>query len=106
MHKRVQRQRCTCEIYGCSNNTEEDPDTHLVVQGRLLPSSTLAQHRRENKIWLAAQQNQNPESVLLANVLTTSNDQEDYVVNHDASHVERRSNGESYISDPSTSDHI
>ena len=91
MHKRL-RQRCTCQIYGCSNNTEEDPDTHLVVQGQLLPPSTTALHRHENKIWLAGQQNQSPESVLLANILARPNSQEDYVVDARAAHVGQNSN--------------
>ncbi|KAN0074681.1 hypothetical protein V8E55_011730, partial [Tylopilus felleus] len=61
MHKCPRGQQCTCQIYGCDNNTEEDPDTHLFVQGRVLPPSTIAQHCRDNKIWLAGQQNQSPE---------------------------------------------
>ncbi|KAI6143247.1 hypothetical protein BKA82DRAFT_2434353 [Pisolithus tinctorius] len=50
------KQRCTCEVYQCVKSLDPNPMTQVPKPGRLLPASTVHQHRRDDKIWRAARQ--------------------------------------------------
>lgn len=48
------KHRCKCQVYDCVSRSDPDPWTQLPIPGRLLPPSTVYQHRRDDKIWCAA----------------------------------------------------
>ncbi|KAI6010258.1 hypothetical protein PISMIDRAFT_25773 [Pisolithus microcarpus 441] len=62
IRKRVQLMSSTkmiltrCHVYGCADGTDPDPWTHIPTSGRLLPASTVHQHRRDDRIWRSAQE--------------------------------------------------